>query len=142
MGVDGPLPKRPVPVIHFHGVRDPIKMFHGGKGKILGVEHRAVATVIAWWVKANNCQPEPVEVKVALAPSVTASLYLWAPVVVMLAYSIQALLMLGVCGARSSPTTRRRPRPRRATTRWSRRSTRTACAMHRRRSRHALTKNW
>jgi polyhydroxybutyrate depolymerase len=63
MGVDGPLPKRPVPVIHFHGVRDPIKMFHGGKGKVLGVEHRAVSTVIAWWIKANNCQPEPVEVK-------------------------------------------------------------------------------
>lgn len=63
MARDGPRPTRPVPVVHIHGKKDPFAHFLGGKGPIAGVPHPSIPDTIAWWVKANHCQPEPVEVK-------------------------------------------------------------------------------
>lgn len=61
MGVDGPRPSRPVPVIHFHGLLDENARFHGGIGsnQVLSVPHRSIPDTIAWWVRANRCAPEP-----------------------------------------------------------------------------------
>lgn len=62
LGVDGPVPKRAVPIIHFHGLKDTVKPINGGTGKYMGVKHRSILETIAWWVKANNCSPEPTAV--------------------------------------------------------------------------------
>jgi polyhydroxybutyrate depolymerase len=62
MQVDGPQPQRPVPVIHFHGMKDPVAHYAGGKGPYAGVQHRPVEETIAWWINANHCRPEAVEV--------------------------------------------------------------------------------
>lgn len=61
MGVAGPRPARPVPVIHFHGLLDQNSCFHGGVGanQIQPRPHRAVPEVIAWWRQVNRCAPEP-----------------------------------------------------------------------------------
>lgn len=61
MGVDGPPPSRPVPVIHFHGLLDENARFHGGIGRnqVLPVPHRPIPETIAWWVRANRCAPQP-----------------------------------------------------------------------------------
>lgn len=65
MNVAGPDPKRPVPLIHFHGTADQNAPFSGGLGEhsIAKVEHRSVPETIAWWVKANRCAAQPVEEK-------------------------------------------------------------------------------
>jgi polyhydroxybutyrate depolymerase len=68
--VGGPLmmdacrPKRPVPVMHFHGTGDEFAPFNGGYGKGgaggKGVtDFKSVEHTIQSWVKANGCQPEP-----------------------------------------------------------------------------------
>lgn len=62
LGVDGPIPKRGVPIIDFHGLKDTFKPYQGGTGKVLGVKHRSIPDTIAWWVKANNCDTQPAEV--------------------------------------------------------------------------------
>ncbi len=62
MVVDGPQPRRPVPVMHFHGQKDPFAPFAGGKGRFGGIQFRSVADTIRWWVKANHCREEPAEV--------------------------------------------------------------------------------
>ncbi len=61
MGVDGPPPSRPVPVIHFHGLLDENARFHGGIGanQVLPVPHRSIPDTIAWWVRVNQCDPIP-----------------------------------------------------------------------------------
>jgi polyhydroxybutyrate depolymerase len=63
MGVLGPVPKRPVPVMHFHGLKDPNALFHGGVGKnqLQPNPHRSIPETIAWWVKVNGCAEQPVE---------------------------------------------------------------------------------
>jgi polyhydroxybutyrate depolymerase len=63
MQVDGPQPGRPVPMIYFHGRKDPVALFEGGQGPFAGVQHRPAADTVTWWVKANHCQEKPVEVK-------------------------------------------------------------------------------
>jgi polyhydroxybutyrate depolymerase len=63
MQCDGPPPARPVPVIHFHGRKDPVAFYQGGKTRFGLVTHRAVTDTIAWWVKVNHCQEQPVESK-------------------------------------------------------------------------------
>jgi len=68
--VGGPLmmdacrPKRPVPVMHFHGTGDEFAPFNGGYGKGgaggKGVtDFKSVEHTIQNWVKANGCKPEP-----------------------------------------------------------------------------------
>lgn len=61
MGTKTCHPKRPVPVMHFHGTDDAFAAFEGGPGKrsrtqtdFYSVEHSVNA-----WVKANGCDPQP-----------------------------------------------------------------------------------
>lgn len=64
MGTDTCKPKRPVPVIHFHGTDDEYAPFKGGKGKGLsGTDFYSVEHSIQAWVNANGCEKEPVVTK-------------------------------------------------------------------------------
>lgn len=61
MAIDDPKPKRPVPILHFHGTADTFVPFDGigikkaNLIKVLGVD----ATMKAW-VKLNKCSSEPI----------------------------------------------------------------------------------
>ncbi len=61
MGVDGPIPSRPVPIIHFHGLLDENARFYGGVGsnQVQPAPHRSIPDTIGWWAKANRCEPAP-----------------------------------------------------------------------------------
>jgi polyhydroxybutyrate depolymerase len=65
MGTEKCDPKRPVPVIHFHGTDDQNAPFKGGKGEksISGTNFYSVDHSIKAWVKANGCKEEPVTVQ-------------------------------------------------------------------------------
>jgi polyhydroxybutyrate depolymerase len=53
-------PKRPVPVIHFHGSKDNIVPFEMKKGKTPSfMKLKAVEDSIQTWVKLNGCDEEP-----------------------------------------------------------------------------------
>lgn len=59
-------PKRPVPVMHFHGTGDKLAPFNGGKGKgspgvpaFIRPEFNSVEHSIKNWVKANGCNSRP-----------------------------------------------------------------------------------
>lgn len=57
MGMEKCAPKRPVPVIHFHGSDDRFAPFMGGKGKgISGTDFYSVGHSIRAWVQANGCK--------------------------------------------------------------------------------------
>jgi polyhydroxybutyrate depolymerase len=59
-------PKRPVPIIHFHGMKDEKVPYNGGsaKGSIgSAADHASVAQTIGYWIHSNKCQGVPVEVK-------------------------------------------------------------------------------
>jgi polyhydroxybutyrate depolymerase len=60
MGTERCSPKRPVPVIHFHGTDDQFAPFKGGKGdkSISGTNFYSVEHSIRAWVKANSCKEE------------------------------------------------------------------------------------
>lgn len=66
MGTEKCNPKRPVPVIHFHGTDDQFAPFKGGKGEksLTGTDFYSVAHSIRAWVRANGCKEEPVAAKV------------------------------------------------------------------------------
>ena len=61
MGTETCKPKRPVPVIHFHGTDDEFASFKGGKGakSLSGTDFYSVEHSIRAWVKANGCKEEP-----------------------------------------------------------------------------------
>ena len=61
MGVEGPKPKRPVPVLHIHGLQDRNVPFVGGKGEnqFQPNPHRSVDSTLQWWRKVNLCEKEP-----------------------------------------------------------------------------------
>ena len=65
MGTETCNPKRPVPVIHFHGTDDEYAPFLGGKGtrSISGTDFYSVEHSVRAWVKANGCSEEPVVTK-------------------------------------------------------------------------------
>jgi polyhydroxybutyrate depolymerase len=64
MGTEKCNPKRPVPVIHFHGTDDQNAPFKGGKGKgVSGTDFYSVDHSIRAWVKANGCKEEPTTAK-------------------------------------------------------------------------------
>jgi polyhydroxybutyrate depolymerase len=58
-------PKRPVPVLHFHGTADEFAPFQGGKGpkSLSGTNFYSVDHSIRAWVKANACAQEPTTVQ-------------------------------------------------------------------------------
>lgn len=62
MGTETCNPKRPVPVMHFHGTDDQFAPFKGGKGEksISQTNFYSVEHSIRAWVKANGCKEEPV----------------------------------------------------------------------------------
>lgn len=60
LGTDTVNPKRPVPVIHFHGTADENAPFGGGRGKgPSGTNFFSVEYTIQSWVKANGCKNKP-----------------------------------------------------------------------------------
>ncbi len=60
MAVDDCRPKRPVPVLHFHGTLDSLVPYDGyQKDWAKMVKVRSVADTIQAWVKFNGCDPEP-----------------------------------------------------------------------------------
>jgi len=59
-------PKRPVPVMHFHGMKDEKIPYKGGATKSsIGstADHASVAQTIGYWMDVNKCQATPVEVE-------------------------------------------------------------------------------
>lgn len=63
MGTETCQPKRPVPVMHFHGTDDKFAPFKGGKGEdsLTGTPFYSVEHSINAWVKANGCDEKPTE---------------------------------------------------------------------------------
>lgn len=76
MGVDGPRPDRPVPIIHFHGALDQNAPFAGGVGpnSISPIPHRSVPETIQWWCETDGCDPTAPQVE--RRPDVTIERYL------------------------------------------------------------------
>ncbi len=65
LGVEGPVPRRPVPVLHFHGLADQNVQFAGGLGsnQYEKTPHRSIPDTLAFWLRANGCAAEPVAVE-------------------------------------------------------------------------------
>jgi len=65
MGTEKCSPKRPVPVVHFHGTDDQFAPFKGGKGtkSLSQTDFYSVEHSVRAWVKANGCKEEPATVK-------------------------------------------------------------------------------
>ena len=61
MGTDRCVPKRPVPLLHFHGTNDEFIPFAGGRGmkSMSGANFCSVEHAIRAWVKGNGCNEEP-----------------------------------------------------------------------------------
>jgi polyhydroxybutyrate depolymerase len=61
MGTQTCDPKRPVPVLHFHGTNDQFAPYKGGKGEksLSGTDFYSVDHTIRTWVKANGCKEQP-----------------------------------------------------------------------------------
>ena len=55
IAIDESKPKRPVPVIHFHGTKDTFVPFEMGKSKRL----KGVGESVQTWVKLNGCEEKP-----------------------------------------------------------------------------------
>ena len=62
--LEKPRPKRPVPIIHFHGTKDRIVPF-AGPNKIAKkvLAFKSVDETISIWTKINRCERQPVERK-------------------------------------------------------------------------------
>ena len=60
MGVDGPRPTRPVPIMEIHGLNDPNAPFDGGVGPnaMSKVEHKPVLDVMEWWRVVDQCSED------------------------------------------------------------------------------------
>ncbi len=56
-------PKRPVSILHFHGMEDKNALFEGGVGpkSLSGANMRSVPDTIGFWVKHNACSAMPAE---------------------------------------------------------------------------------
>ena len=60
MAVDRCDPKRPVPVLHFHGTADNIIPYHGlAKGQPMLITVRSVPTTVETWAKIDGCPETP-----------------------------------------------------------------------------------
>ena len=61
MGTKDCNPKRPVPVMHFHGTNDEFAAFNGGPGpkSASGTDFYSVEHSIQAWVKTNGCPTDP-----------------------------------------------------------------------------------
>lgn len=65
MAIDRCQPRRPVPVIHFHGTADEYTPYRGGKGLRSSSQtaFHSVDFTIRAWVEANGCPAEPSTVR-------------------------------------------------------------------------------
>jgi polyhydroxybutyrate depolymerase len=56
-----PAPTRPVPAIIFHGLRDTLVPYHGGRGEATTGDRRDLSAVesAAFWARHNGCDPKP-----------------------------------------------------------------------------------
>ncbi len=60
MAVKNCNPKRPVPVMHFHGTKDKLVRFEGPRVKLSGLAlYKSVDETIKTWVEKNGCPDEP-----------------------------------------------------------------------------------
>ena len=60
IAIDESKPKRPVPVIHFHGTKDTFVPFEMAKGKTPAfMKLKGVEDSIQTWVKLNGCEEKP-----------------------------------------------------------------------------------
>jgi polyhydroxybutyrate depolymerase len=61
LSVDGPKPKWPVPVIHFHGLKDQNVLWNGGIGpnQIDPHPHRSIPETLEIWKNWNHCAGKP-----------------------------------------------------------------------------------
>ena len=86
--VAGPLamasiaPRRPVPVLHFHGTLDQFTPLEGGIGRrsVTRVSHRPIVEGLLDWVHANGCSPECVQDTVACSDEgISVTRFTWSP---------------------------------------------------------------
>lgn len=68
-----PQPGRPVSIIHFHGTADELVPYTGGWRSAGPPGFLPVADSVAFWVKANGCQPSPATETVGVARRETYS---------------------------------------------------------------------
>ena len=60
IAIDESKPKRPVPVIHFHGTKDTFVTFEAAKGRTRSfMRLKGVEESIQTWVKLNGCKEKP-----------------------------------------------------------------------------------
>ena len=58
-------PKRPIPVLDFHGLSDPVVPYNGGTPFInigMGIVFRSVPDTLSFWVNENGCLAPPVTI--------------------------------------------------------------------------------
>jgi len=62
LGVDGPRPARPVPLIVFHGLKDRNVLWEGGRGpnQRQPEPHRSIPETLRIWKEWNGCAEAPV----------------------------------------------------------------------------------
>src|SRR3954468_5850274 len=61
MAIEECRPRRPVPVIHFHGTKDGLVLYDGPDERIpKNLKFLSVEDTIRAWVKINSCPPTPV----------------------------------------------------------------------------------
>jgi polyhydroxybutyrate depolymerase len=62
MGTESCHPKRPVPVMHFHGTDDKFAPFNGGSGErsLSQTDFYSVKHSLDCWIKANECRADPI----------------------------------------------------------------------------------
>lgn len=68
LGIDGPAPKRPVPLIVFHGLKDRNVLWEGGMGpnQLDREPHRAIPESLRIWKQWNRCASAPVKTESAV----------------------------------------------------------------------------
>jgi polyhydroxybutyrate depolymerase len=61
LAVDGPAPKRPVPLVVFHGLKDRNVLWEGGKGpnQFDPSPHRSIPETLRLWKQWNHCEAMP-----------------------------------------------------------------------------------
>lgn len=74
LNYDGPVPARPVPVMHFHGTADDHAPYEGGAGSktLYPRIDRSVRETIQIWVGHNGCKPNA---RMTREPPVTCEIY-------------------------------------------------------------------
>lgn len=52
-------PRRPVPIMHFHGTKDAYVLYKGGIGAFAGYDFNSVEDTMNFWLTFNECTTEP-----------------------------------------------------------------------------------